>query len=238
MSSQTIRINFDHYRMFFIIVPALLFQFVGSIFYFVIVKDPMVAKTIYTVLKMLMIVWPIFFVFLLKKISFATVGFSHRMLSLVYGGLIGLIIFIATYFLSDLIVERLFFAAPFVKIKAEEVGIFLHNYVLFAFFLSTFNAFFEEYYWRWFVMRSLATAFSPVRSIVISAFAFSAHHVVVLSQFFPFLWTALFGFLVFVGGILFGLIYQKTHSLVGSVLCHFAADAALLFIGYKLLFFY
>lgn len=232
-----ILINFiDRHRFFLIIIPAILFQLVGSLFYFIIIKNPEIAKTIYTTLKTVMILWPIIFVIWLKKIPLVKKAQKpNHIRSLLYGTILGGIILGVTWLLSDKLIHELSFAVPLLKERAGKFGIIDH-YLFFAVSLSTANALFEEYYWRWFIMRSLSTKFSITSSIIVTSLGFTAHHLVVLSQFVPWLGVFILGSCVFVGGLLFSLIYNKTNSIVGSIVCHFLADSAILFLGYKLLF--
>ena len=73
-------------------------------------------------------------------------------------------------------------------------------------FLAVGNSAFEEYYWRWFVFGRLKESMSPGAAMVISATAFSLHHLVVLLSFFkPFwlVWLMIAG--VWAGGAAWGL---------------------------------
>jgi uncharacterized protein len=55
-------------------------------------------------------------------------------------------------------------------------------------FYSAIHSLLEEYYWRWFVFGQLRILLSARSAIVVSALGFTAHHVLVLSNYFGW-WT-------------------------------------------------
>jgi membrane protease YdiL (CAAX protease family) len=122
------------------------------------------------------------------------------------------------------------------KIKGFGVDSFA-KYALLAAFYSVFHSLLEEYYWRWFVFRQLRRLVPLWPSIVISALAFMAHHVVVLNVFFkdaP--WLAwLFSSGVAMGGVFWAWLYERTGSLFGPWLSHALIDAGIFWIGFSLM---
>lgn len=106
---------------------------------------------------------------------------------------------------------------------------------------SLVHSWLEEYYWRWFVMKQLLPeSHSPQlwpRALLISSFAFAAHHVLVLAGYFQWSspWTYILSAIVAIGGGLFGWLYLHSKSLYAAWLAHAFADAVIFFIGYDLL---
>jgi membrane protease YdiL (CAAX protease family) len=111
------------------------------------------------------------------------------------------------------------------------------EYAALALFYAVFHSLLEEYYWRWFVFRQLRQL-SPLWPAVLgSALAFTAHHVIVLNQYFqgvPWL-VALFSASVAIGGAVWAWLYERANSLVAPWLSHMLIDAGIFWIGYELL---
>jgi uncharacterized protein len=110
------------------------------------------------------------------------------------------------------------------------------KYALLALFYSLVHSLLEEYYWRWFVFGQLRKVTSSSLAIVISAFAFAAHHVIVLAHYFgptsPATW--LLSSAVVVGGLFWAWLYEHSDSLLGPWLSHLLIDAGIFWIGYDL----
>ena len=128
-------------------------------------------------------------------------------------------------------------AAAKIHVKIAQFGIdATWKYAVLAIFYSLFHSLLEEYYWRWFVFRQLRALVPLWPAIVVSAIAFMAHHVVILSEFFNEVpWLAwLFSSAVAVGGIFWAWLYERTGSLYSTWLSHLLIDAGIFWIGYDL----
>ena len=127
-----------------------------------------------------------------------------------------------------------------VRRKLEEFGLDTPAaFFAFAGFLCVIHSFLEEYYWRWFVFGQLRRVVPLGSAILVSSFAFMAHHVIVLNVYFPGqFWTATLPFSLCVagGGVVWAWLYQRSGSLLGPWLGHLLIDAAILVIGYDLVF--
>lgn len=110
------------------------------------------------------------------------------------------------------------------------------KYAVLGVFYSLIHSLLEEYYWRWFAFRQLRQLVPLWPAVLISAIAFSGHHVIVLSEFFreaP--WLAwLFASAVAVGGVFWARLYERTGSLYSTWLSHLLIDAGIFWIGYEL----
>jgi membrane protease YdiL (CAAX protease family) len=129
-------------------------------------------------------------------------------------------------------------ASELVRAKVNSFGISsAGRYAALGVFYALFHSLLEEYYWRWFVFRQLRQL-SPLWPAVIgSSLAFTAHHVIVLNQYFqglPWL-VALFSAAVAVGGAVWALLYERANSLLAPWLSHLLIDAGIFWIGYELL---
>jgi membrane protease YdiL (CAAX protease family) len=124
--------------------------------------------------------------------------------------------------------------------KLEEFGLTSRpRFILFAVFLCGLHSLLEEYYWRWFVFGRLRRLVPLVPALVVSGLAFMAHHVIVLSFYFPgrFFSAALpLSLGVAAGGVIWAWLYDYTDSVYPSWIGHLLADAAIFLVGYDLLF--
>ncbi len=130
------------------------------------------------------------------------------------------------------------------KIEAKLVQFGLNSpagFLLLAGFLCLIHSLFEEYYWRWFVFGRLQRFLPAGAAMVLSGPAFMAHHVVVLTQFFHGLrqfYTKVLPFSlgIALGGMIWAWLYHRTGSLYAPWLSHLLIDAAVMVVGYDLVF--
>jgi hypothetical protein len=112
------------------------------------------------------------------------------------------------------------------------------GYVLLGAFLCVAHSLLEEYYWRWFIFGRLRKLLPLAPALLLASLAFMAHHVIVLSVFFPgqFLSAALpLSLGIAAGGVVWALLYERTRSVWSPWLSHLLVDAAILVIGWELL---
>jgi membrane protease YdiL (CAAX protease family) len=113
------------------------------------------------------------------------------------------------------------------------------RYVAFGVFISVLHSLFEEYYWRWFVYGRLRLHLAQWVAMLLAGLAFMGHHVVVLGVYFPGrFWPTVLPFSLGVafGGICWAWLYERSGSLLGPWLSHLLVDAAIIGIGYHLIF--
>jgi membrane protease YdiL (CAAX protease family) len=113
------------------------------------------------------------------------------------------------------------------------------RYVFLGLFLAGMHSLMEEYYWRWFVFGELRHRVPAALAIALSSLAFMAHHVIVLAAFFPrqfFTATLPFALCVAVGGAVWAWLYQRTGTIYSSWISHLLVDAAILAVGYIMVF--
>lgn len=126
------------------------------------------------------------------------------------------------------------------RIKIAEFGLGTPAaYIAFGFFLAVIHSFLEEYYWRWFVFGGLQKMMPLAAALIISSVAFMAHHVIDLAVFFPgYFWTVVLPMAaaVGIGGAFWAWLYARTGSLYAPWLSHLLVDAAIMTVGYDLIF--
>lgn len=215
------------------ILPGLIWQFLGAFLYFVVFPNGAAAQGFYSGTKILMLVWPFVWIFLGREFfkSFWETRLSSVLWGLglgvlIFGGIFGVFYLFENYFLQF---------APLVLEKVKDFNL-LEYYITYAIFLSIVHSLFEEFYWRFFILKGLQLKFSPVWAMVISSLAFASHHFIVVMAFFP-LWISLiFTLAIFGAGMIWCFIYLRTKSILGSWISHFFADVVIMYIGYLLIF--
>jgi uncharacterized protein len=113
------------------------------------------------------------------------------------------------------------------------------QYLLLAVFIAGVHSFLEEYYWRWFVFDELRRQIPAAAAIVISSLAFMAHHVIILGVYVPGKFWSLavpFSLCVAAGGAYWAWLYQRTGAIYASWLSHLLVDAAILAVGYDMVY--
>jgi uncharacterized protein len=225
-----------------ILVIALAFPTIGALVYFVAADpDDPLFRTAYAASKVVQFSLPVAVLLAIDRERLTAIRLSTRGLA---AGAIGGVMIVAAS-------TGLYFGAlrssPLLSglaeaVRAKLIGFGLASpagFVVIAVFLSAIHAFLEEYYWRWFVHAGLRDRLSQPVAIAISSLAFAAHHVVVLHVYFPDrLWTATvpFAFAVAIGGAVWAWLYDRYQSLAGPWVAHLLTDAAIMAVGYDLLF--
>lgn len=141
-------------------------------------------------------------------------------------------------------VSRLFLTADTRELVRQKVadmtgGVTPLRYLALAAFLSVAHSLLEEYYWRWFVFGRLRELVPAVTAALLSSLAFMGHHVIVLDVYLPGrFWTATMPLSlgIAVGGAAWCWIFHKTGSVYSPWLSHLIVDAAIMVMGYDMLF--
>ena len=121
-----------------------------------------------------------------------------------------------------------------IQTKVAGMGV-LDHFVWFALFLSVIHSLIEEVYWRRFVAGNLLKLISPWKAHLLAGIGFSAHHVVVVSQFFPLGMAFFLGSCVGIGGVLWSVLMVKQRSLLGAWMSHMVVDLGIMVIGARLM---
>lgn len=215
------------------ILPALVFQFIGALFYFVIFPNGILAQGIYTTTKILLLIWPLLWLRQIKtpwnlRPNASAIRFGLES-GIIGAGVILLVFFIFQDYFSQFSPQLIDKITAF-NLTSPTI------FFLFAIFISLVHSLLEEYYWRWFVFTNLTTKFSPLVSGLITSIGFASHHYIILSQFFSPILTIIFGTLVGVGGAWWCYVYKKTGTLFSAWISHAMIDVAIMAVGYILIF--
>lgn len=113
------------------------------------------------------------------------------------------------------------------------------RFIALALFLSVVHSLLEEYYWRWFVFGRLRRLVPLAAAVAVSSLAFMAHHVIILYVLMPrhFLTVAVpLSLSVAAGGAVWAWLYERSGAIYAPWLSHLLVDAAIMAVGYDLLF--
>jgi uncharacterized protein len=195
----------------------------------------------YGISKLIQFSFPVFWLGLVDPAALGVRQISSRgtMTGIAFGLAVALLIW--GLYGMDLADSTLFEGvAARIRVKLSEFGIATPaRFLVLAGFLCVIHSLLEEYYWRWFVYGRLRRYVSQFPGLVVAGLAFMAHHVVVLWVYFPDrFWRAVLPFSlgIAVGGIFWAWLFERSRSLVGPWISHLIVDAALMAVGYDLLF--
>lgn len=224
-----------------------LFPLVMTFIYFVVLDNPEAETnrallTAFGVGKAIQFLFPIVYVFWFEREqlrpSRPTVG------GLLLGAGFGLLVGAAMFILY-------FSAVQHIPAVAEETPQKVYNrlqqfghatplgFLQLAAYICIVHSLLEEYYWRWFVFGWMRRYMPVAAAIVLSSIGFMLHHIVILGVYFPgHFWTLAmpFSLCVAIGGSVWAWIYQRTGSLYAAWLSHGLIDAAIMGLGYWMLY--
>ncbi len=223
------------------VILAMLLPFCGSLFYFVILKESLIAKGLYASVKVFTIVWPLIAVYWIgvRRRSPSTRSSNRHIKALPLGALSGLVIggFIVALFNLTPAKEYAMEMAPRLRERIEFFGIdSIGTYIAWCVFLAGLHSLIEEYFWRWFVFETLLTIVSKPLAYGLAALGFALHHYVICWQYVSPSGAIIFGTGVGVGGLIWCWMVNRQSTLAGTWLSHALADAAIFIVGYQLLF--
>lgn len=110
------------------------------------------------------------------------------------------------------------------------------RYLAICTWLALVNSALEEYTFRWFLVTRWRRLVSRRAAVVLAALCFTAHHVIVLKAFFPWLPTLLCSLGVLSGGLAWSWLYSRYESIWPGWLSHLLVDVAIFVVGWFLLF--
>ncbi|MGE0608491.1 MAG: CPBP family intramembrane glutamic endopeptidase [Pirellulales bacterium] len=214
---------------------AMAFPTISTWVYFLAISDAALVQPIYAASKVVQFAFPVFWVWRVQKraIAWRKPNLGELSAGIAVGALMvaaGLGAYFGYFRDSD----WLRFAPAMIGEKLTHLGIAAPGkYWAFAAFVSVPHAALEEYYWRWFCFGQLRRVWPTGLAVVVSAFAFMSHHVLVLNRFLQAGWapTALFSLCVALGGAVWAVLYARRGSIYGPWVSHLMVDAGIMAIG-------
>lgn len=125
------------------------------------------------------------------------------------------------------------------RAQLQSVGLgSMLRYLLMCAFWVFVNSVIEEYVWRWFVYVKLRDLAGGAAAVVLSAAAFTLHHVFALGANFHWqpLVVAAGSLGVFVGGVTWSALYHRYGSVWPGWISHAWADVGVFAVGWWILF--
>jgi len=98
------------------------------------------------------------------------------------------------------------------------------------------NSILEEYVWRWFVVSKLRDLCRAEAAVILSALAFTLHHIVAMWAYFGVAMVVIASLGIFIGGAAWSWCYVKYRSIWPGYLSHAIVDVAVFGLGYHILF--
>ncbi len=224
-----------------VLIFALLFPGIGAVCYFILAQDQWL-KVIYFASKVVQFILPAVWIFVVLREPFSTRKITLE--NAIAGLKTGVIFFVLTLVAYFFIFERFDLLAGSSDAITQKIGEFgvtsPLSFILMAVYISALHSFLEEYYWRWFVFRKLREFMGFGASVVISSVGFTLHHIVVIGYYAPANYAAvlipLASFSVFIAGVVWAYQYEQSRSLWVVWISHLLTDAALMVVGYRLIF--
>jgi uncharacterized protein len=188
-----------------------------------------IGKIIWAIAKLWIVVLPVAWLLFVDrgKMSWSPTNKKAIGVGFIWSLPVSIIIF-ATYWLAkDSLID------PEAKASIDALGITTPaKFLIFASVMSLANSLMEEYVWRWFVFSKFKLLFGIWPAIILSAFFFTVHHIVILWNFGS-LWLVLLSAIgLFFGGVIWGWLYNKYNSIWPGWICHVAADTAIMWIAW------
>ena len=194
---------------------------------------PKVGEAIWLFAKIWLVVLPVFWLFYVDK---GKLSWSSTNAKGIIAGLLWSIPFAAIIFLTYLLAKDSLMSQADAKATIEMMGISSPaKFLIFASAMSLGNSLMEEYVWRWFVFSKFKVLLGVWPAIILSAFFFTVHHVVILWDFGSLSLVFLGSSGLFVGGVIWGCLYNKYNSIWPGWICHVAADATIMWIVWRII---
>jgi membrane protease YdiL (CAAX protease family) len=108
------------------------------------------------------------------------------------------------------------------------------NFIFISLYISFFNSFLEELFFRGFSFLILNKYSSKKHSYIISAFAFSIYHVSILANWFNAVIYIIFIVGLFVTGLFFNLLNDRYDNIYNSWIVHMSANMSINFVGFMM----
>ena len=146
---------------------------------------------------------------------------------------LGIIVYI--FILISFFVFRNFF--DFSKVTeniTKKVGVNKNNFLYSSLYISFFNSFIEEVFFRGFAFLKLKEVTKGNFALYFSSLIFSVYHVFIMNNWFNIYLFLLLIFSLFISGIIFGKLNEKSKSIYPSWIVHMFANFSINTVGFIL----
>ena len=145
-------------------------------------------------------------------------------------GIVVFLIIIGAYFLLG----NLFDLSNITSSLTNDIGVSLDNFIYVSIYITIFNSFLEEFFFRGFAFLTLKKYSNLKFSFIFSAITFALYHVAMMITWIsiPLLIMTIIG--LFIGGLIFNYFNYKYNNLYPSWFIHMFANIAINTIGFIL----
>ncbi|MDP7009009.1 MAG: CPBP family intramembrane metalloprotease [Phycisphaerales bacterium] len=190
--------------------------------------DVEIGKIIWAIAKIWLLLLPVVWLLVIDK---GKLSWSPTNVRGVVAGLLWSIPFALIIFATYVLAKDALMSQGEAKATIEELGISSPaKFLIFASAMSLGNSLMEEYVWRWFVFSRLKILVGIWPAIIMSAFFFTVHHVVIIWNVGTLSLVFLGSISLFIGGVIWAWLYNKYNSIWPGWICHVAADTAIMWI--------
>lgn len=114
----------------------------------------------------------------------------------------------------------------------ESLNVNKDNFIYIALYISFINSLLEEFFFRGFVFFSLKNNSSRILAYTISALSFSLYHIAIILNWFNIILFFLVIIGLFIAGLLFNWLNEKSNNIYNSWLVHMFANFSINSIGF------
>lgn len=208
--------------LLFGVLPVAVLQSIGAFVYFIVLNGTIWAQPAYLIDKAVIVGFLIFWIY--RRPPLPKFKLSKSIKDCLIGLLVGLVATAIIILVAWFNWETLLAIAPAINNRISNFSFLANYFAATAIIFSIFHSLFEEWYWRWFVGKGLELSFKPITALIFGNLAFTAHHVIILSQFFAWPLTIFFSSGVFLAGVIWSTLYSKTKNLTASWISHAMVD--------------
>ena len=153
---------------------------------------------------------------------------KNQLLSSLLIGLIVYFLIISTYLLIKDFIDLNQVEAQL----AENLKVTKNNFIWVSLYISLINSLLEEFFFRGFGFLTLKKSAKPVQAYIFSSILFSLYHIAILANWFNPLLFLLIIIGLFITGIFFNWINEKTDNIYNSWFIHMFANFAINTVGF------
>lgn len=133
-----------------------------------------------------------------------------------------------------LLLKDVFDFSSITKSLTSDIGVNKNNFVFVALYISFVNSLLEEYFFRGFAFLTLKRISNRRFAYLFSSLYFALYHIVMMTGWFSIWVFAIVLIGLFIGGMLFNYLNEKTNTIYPSWFVHMFANFAINTIGFML----
>ncbi|WP_198135357.1 CPBP family intramembrane glutamic endopeptidase [Alkaliphilus metalliredigens] len=167
-----------------------------------------------------------------RDVSLGRIFIFHRK-SVLFSVLLGIGVYL--FIIGAYFIIGPYFDFTNITITLENnIGVNKNNFIFVALYISFINSLLEEFFFRGFAFLTLKRTTSRRVAYLFSASAFSFYHIAIMTSWFTPLLFILLIISLFLAGLLFNWLNEKSGTIYTSWLVHMCANFAINTIGFML----